>query len=100
MRNTSSAFEDANEEHLKRAPGRWRDLNRDDGAPAPQTTGVMAHVWRNAAAQNSIVIPGRAKHEPGIHLSKSTEFADAWIPGSRARSRVHVGLRRKCARPE
>lgn len=28
-----------------------------------------------------MVIPGRAKHEPGIH--RAEELVDEWIPGSR-----------------
>jgi len=32
-------------------------------------------------AVDGIVIPGRAKHEPGIHRAAS--YVDKWIPGSR-----------------
>ncbi len=54
----------------------------------PQTTGVMAHVWSTTP---TAVIPGRAKHEPGIHLTAYSEFLDAWIPGSLARRQVYAG---------
>jgi hypothetical protein len=33
----------------------------------------------------SVVIPGRAKHEPGIHFA--AQLADQWIPGSRQAAR-------------
>ena len=32
-----------------------------------------------------VVIPGRTKHEPGIH--QATRSAAAWIPGSRQEAR-------------
>jgi hypothetical protein len=33
--------------------------------------------------KQEVVIPGRAKHEPGIHLT--TRSAAPWIPGSSLR---------------
>jgi len=34
--------------------------------------------------QFCFVIPGRAKHEPGIHPTRYAERAVRWIPGSLA----------------
>ena len=42
------------------------------------------------AASYTLVIPGRAKHEPGIH--RSAKLADQWIPG--LRQVAHPGMTR------
>ena len=50
---------------------------------------INANLGRNASRERegvplSSVIPGRAKHEPGIHLA--AELVDQWIPGSALRA--------------
>jgi len=42
----------------------------------------------NAKVYLSIVIPGRAKHEPGIHFA--AQLSDQWIP--RLRRVAHPGM--------
>ena len=47
-----------------------------------QTSGATRR--ENANVHLSFVIPGRAKHEPGIH--RAAELVDQWIPGSALRA--------------
>ena len=46
---------------------------------------VFAVFWASVERAIFSVIPGRAKHEPGIHFAAT--LADQWIPGSRQKAR-------------
>ncbi|MGY3391131.1 hypothetical protein ACVWW6_003722 [Bradyrhizobium sp. USDA 3311] len=57
----------------------------DDGVPGDLPGRDLVDFPHRVPAEEltPVVIPGRAKHEPGIHCA--TELVDEWIPGSRLR---------------